>query len=381
MEFELVRPFVHAAREEGRPSTDSRDHDSIRSGRESIRSGSPAASSHAHDQMNGFSPTRGPLSPVKTSGSQSQASLDAYRAREQKWMTLISTTSHKSKKVRKLVLEGVPASVRSRVWAYLTDSKSRQTPGVFAQLSSKGSPQLAERIEGDVQRLFAGEAHLTEPKGRGPVLNILQAYFVMVPDVPYQPDVAIVAGNLALQCPEEEAFWTLVQLMESHLRGYFSAMPVQLDVDATLFAKAVDHADSALSIRLFADMHVPPVDLCQSWFLSLFARTLPSEIQHRVWDIFLFEGPTFLFRVGLALLHVVRRQIFSMQGMAVPQIIAFLARPPPQAFHPDPEAFVQLCFTMKLKEDELRKARIKNAEQQLKERQLGRFASRPGARR
>jgi len=84
-------------------------------------------------------------------------------------------------------------------------------------------------------------------------------------------DLAVVAGNLALQCPEEEAFWTLVQLMESHLRGYFSAMPVQLDVDAALFAKAVDYADSALSIRLFAEMHVPPVDLCQSWYVRFVA--------------------------------------------------------------------------------------------------------------
>jgi hypothetical protein len=115
-------------------------------------------------------------------------------------------------------------------------------------------------------------------------------------------------------------------------------------------------------------------------FLSLFARSLPAEIQQRVWDIFLYEGPTFLFRVGLALLNVVRHQIFSMQGMLPPQVLAFLAHPPPQAFNSDPEAFIQLCFSVKIKEDDLRKARIKNAEQQLKERQQGRFASRPARR-
>jgi len=69
-----------------------------------------------------------------------------------------------------------------------------------------------------------------------------------------------------------------------------------------------------------------------------------------------------------------------MQGMSVQQVIAFLTRPPPQAFHPDPEAFIELCFTQRIKEDDIRKARIKNAEQLLKERQQGRFAARPTRR-
>jgi len=150
MEFELVRPVVPAARgEDARPSIDSRDHESVRSGHDSMRSGSPVESSHAHEPL-APAAQRGLISPVGM--PPSQASLDAYRAREQKWMTLISTTPRKNKKVRKLVLEGVPASVRSRVWAYLTDSKSRQTPGVFEQLSAKGNLQLTERIEADLGR-------------------------------------------------------------------------------------------------------------------------------------------------------------------------------------------------------------------------------------
>ncbi|EJD50152.1 RabGAP/TBC [Auricularia subglabra TFB-10046 SS5] len=356
---------------DGRPSGDSRE--SVRSGHESVRSDSPELqSSVAHEPI-------GLRGAVGSSGP-SPGSLEAYRAREQKWMTLIGTTQHKSKKVRKLVLEGVPASVRSRVWAFLTDSKSRRTPGVFAQLNSKGNPKLTEQIDTDVQRFFGDEPHLSEPKGKGTVVNILQAYFVMVADVRYQADLAIIAGNLALQCPEEEAFWTLVQLMESHLRGYFAVIPVQLDVDAALFAKALDVADSALSLRLFADLRVPPPELCQAWFLSLFARTLPIDILHRVWDIFLFDGPAFLFRVGLAILHLVRRQLFSMQGASAATVITFLSRPPAQAFPQDPEAFIQLCFTMRLKEDDIRKARIKNAEQLLKERMQSRFTPRAGRR-
>jgi len=42
-----------------------------------------------------------------------------------------------------------------------------------------------------VCRLFINEAHLAEPKGKGPVVKIMQAYFVMVPDVPYQPGMLV----------------------------------------------------------------------------------------------------------------------------------------------------------------------------------------------
>lgn len=115
-------------------------------------------------------------------------------------------------------------------------------------------------------------------------------------------------------------------------------------------------------------------------FLSLFARTLPVDILHRVWDVFLFEGPPFLFRVGLAILSLVRRQIFAMHGEPASTVVAFLARPPQQAFPPDPEAFIQLCFTMRLKEDDVRKARTKNAELLLKERMQSRFNQRPARR-
>lgn len=147
MEFELVRPVVPAARKdaEGRGSGDSRDYNSIHSARDSVRSESPEPSSIAHEAVPGL---RGPAATGPPPGS-----LEAYRAREQKWMTLISTTQRKNKKVRKLALEGVPASVRSRVWAFLTDSNARRTPGVFAQLSSKRNPQLTAQIDADVQRL------------------------------------------------------------------------------------------------------------------------------------------------------------------------------------------------------------------------------------
>ncbi|EGO22770.1 hypothetical protein SERLADRAFT_393376, partial [Serpula lacrymans var. lacrymans S7.9] len=68
--------------------------------------------------------------------------MDAHRHRELKWMALLPTTppaqARKSKKVRRLLIEGVPSSVRYLVWCHLTDSKARALPNVYSQLGKRG---------------------------------------------------------------------------------------------------------------------------------------------------------------------------------------------------------------------------------------------------
>jgi hypothetical protein len=121
--------------------------------------------------------------------------------------------------------------------------------------------------------------------------------------------LTFIAGQLLLQSPEEDAFWIFVSLMDSHLRPYFSSNAVQLDIDASLFAKAVETVDPSIAKKLFVDMAIPPIRVCRPWsesflfhqerlihssfghrFSSLFVEALPTEYFQRVWDIFLSEG-------------------------------------------------------------------------------------------
>ncbi len=117
----------------------------------------------------------------------------------------------------------------------------------------------------------------------------------------------MIAGQLLLQSPEEDAFWTFVSLMDTHLRPYFSNNSVQLEVDASLFARALESNDAASAKKVFGDMGIAPVAICKAWlgflpsvrmptsdlscrFTTVFADALPSEYLVRLWDIFLFEG-------------------------------------------------------------------------------------------
>jgi len=97
--------------------------------------------------------------------------------------SVLPVQARKTKKIKKMLLEGVPASVRYLVWSHVTNGKERTVAGVYAQLCSRGRVAASERIEVDVFQSFSEHPQL---QGReSPVLTVLQAYLNMVPDIRY----------------------------------------------------------------------------------------------------------------------------------------------------------------------------------------------------
>ncbi|EIW51902.1 RabGAP/TBC [Trametes versicolor FP-101664 SS1] len=265
-----------------------------------------------------------------------------------------------NKKIRKLVLEGVPTSVRYQVWAALADSKGKRMDGLYQRLAQREKVPAFADIERDIRESFVDRPELQD----GSLAKMLQAYLCMVPNVQYSKGLALIAGQLLLQSPEEDAFWTFISLMDSHLRPYFSTS-VQLEVDASLFARALEANDPASAKKVFGDMAIPPAAVCRPWFMAVFAATLQPDYLLRVWDVFLFEGVTFLFRVGLAIFAGCRRLV--LQSTSPDDILNTLCHPPPTALPLNPEAFIELALSVKLKDDDVRKQRNK-LEAQVKRR-------------
>lgn len=52
--------------------------------------------------------------------------------------------------------------------------------------------------------------------------------------------------------------------------------------------------------------------LCVQWFVTLFARVLPAQSVHRVWDLFLLDGWKTVFRIVLAITAHLRPLIIHM---------------------------------------------------------------------
>lgn len=193
IDFELVSPNTVRRMSSERTSYESMSRDGRPSIQRDSRSESPATFASSVVAI-----SRSPI-PVSVNESSADSirsakvvedanAIEAHRIRESKWMNALSTIpssqARKNKKVRKLVLEGVPSSVRYRVWAYLMDTESKRTPGVYGQLSKRGKVAVTDVIEKDAQMCFVEHAHLRDPKG--PLVTLLQTYFTMVPDIEYQ---------------------------------------------------------------------------------------------------------------------------------------------------------------------------------------------------
>ncbi|KAG6856602.1 hypothetical protein H0H87_002694 [Tephrocybe sp. NHM501043] len=392
MDFELVRPnlgHLQGARSSedsgvmGRDmSVDARQDGSF------LRADSPLSLNLPRSPTVVSDAGSGVWAPLKSSGrggtdsdaSQSASMMDAHRQRELKWMTVLGSVqpaqSRKSKKVKKLLFDGVPSSVRYLVWSMLTDGKARCVPGVYAQLGGRGRVAALADVERDVQRCFTDHPQLQSTQG--PVLALLQAYLTMVPDVQYVTGLTLIAGHLLLLAPEEDAFWIFVSVMDSHIRPYFSSTSMQVDVDSTLFGRAMDTADPTLAKKLFGDFGLSPSAICRPWFTSLFVGRLPSDYLNRVWDIFLFEGVPFVFRVALVLVSCCRRQIFD--APSADAALNIVLRPNPELLPTSPEALITLALSVKLKDDDLRKQRVKLEAQIKRQTQLPRPAvSTPGS--
>lgn len=158
-EFEVVKPLavllakdddeavsISASFESPRPSMSSSVVSDFATPRRALPPPHPAAaplssfssatpymsSSHARSavSLSHFSPPT-PAS-VEDGG---RAALDDYRAKEAKWLQVMSTMTvaqaRKSKKVKSLAHGGIPSSVRGKAWAFLADAQAELSPGLY----------------------------------------------------------------------------------------------------------------------------------------------------------------------------------------------------------------------------------------------------------
>ncbi|KAL1565961.1 GTPase-activating protein gyp3-like [Salvia divinorum] len=224
-----------------------------------------------------------------------------------------------------LVQLGVPRDLRGEVWQAFVGVRTRRVDRYYQDLlavecdaSSDGkehdksaseekkgilSEKLKKQIEKDLPRTFPGHPALNE-NGRNSLRRVLSAYALHNPSVGYCQAMNFFAGLLLLMMPEENAFWTLVGIIDDYFEGYFSQEMTESQVDQLVFEdlmrerfpKLVNHLDY-LGVEV-AWMSGP-------WFLSIFVNTLPWESVLRVWDVILFEGNrVMLFRTALALMDL-----------------------------------------------------------------------------
>ena len=114
--------------------------------------------------------------------------------------------------------------------------------------------------------------------------------------------LTLIAGQLLLLAPEEDAFWIFISIMDAHIRPYFSSSP-QIDVDSALFSRALENADPVVAKKVLMEMSISPNDICRPWYVISAFR--PIRL-------------TYLLRLGLlpCLLDAYHRNISIASGIS-----------------------------------------------------------------
>ncbi|KAJ8620876.1 hypothetical protein MRB53_029405 [Persea americana] len=230
-----------------------------------------------------------------------------------------------------LVRGGVPKDLRGELWQafvgvracrverYYQDLLAQDTKAVELnkhdsspsngtdEESSKDSECAPEKwkgqIEKDLPRTFPGHPALGDD-GRNALRRLLTAYALHNPSVGYCQAMNFFAGLLLLLMPEENAFWTLMRIIDDYFDGYYSEEMIESQVDQLVFEELV-HERFPNLVNHLDSLGVQLAWVTGPWFLSIFVNMLPWESVLRVWDVILFEGNrVMLFRAALALMEI-----------------------------------------------------------------------------
>ncbi|KAJ9475162.1 Rab-GAP TBC domain-containing protein [Pseudozyma hubeiensis] len=286
----------------------------------------------------------------------------------EKWLAVLAendvTAALKSRKVKKLVRTGVPASVRRDVWLFLANASVRRRPGLFEQLcktsngakGKRGKEEAYDTIEKDLHRtlpdhrLFMGD----NATGRADLEGILKSYVHFNPMLGYTQGMGLLAAFSLIQMPAEDAFWLLCAVLRNpQMEEYYSAGMKQLHVDSVVFDNLLKTVDPELHAR-FDQAGLQSIMFTPNWFLPLFTRVLPWTTLLRVWDVFFYEGPTWMLRVALAIVRILREQLMDRQACPTAgEMLQLLLHPPPHNL--TVENVLNCAFSVKLKDGEMRK--------------------------
>ncbi|XP_026874887.2 TBC1 domain family member 10A isoform X1 [Electrophorus electricus] len=235
---------------------------------------------------------------------------EVLRHREAKWLEMLNDwdkwMSKRHKKLKLRCQKGIPPSLRGRAWLYLSGGKVKreQNQTRFQELDSQsGDPKWLDVIEKDLHRQFPFHEMFMARGGHGQqdLLRVLKAYTLYRPEEGYCQAQAPIAAVLLMHMPAEDAFWTLVQICEKYLPGYYSAGLEAIQLDGEILFALLKRV-SPVAHRHLKKHKLDAVLYMTEWFMCAFSRTLPWASVLRVWDMFFSEGVKIIFRVGLVLL-------------------------------------------------------------------------------
>ncbi|CAM4646813.1 unnamed protein product [Leuciscus chuanchicus] len=255
-----------------------------------------------------------------------------------------------TRRVRDLWWQGVPPSVRGKVWSLAIGNELNITPELYEIFLSRAKEKwrsfnetssvnenedcgvsLADRessldlIKLDISRTFPS-LYIFQ-KG-GPYHDILHsllgAYTCYRPDVGYVQGMSFIAAVLILNLEEADAFIAFANLLNKPCQMAF--FRVDHDLMLKYFAAFEVFFEENLPklFQHFQNNSLTPDFYLIDWIFTLYSKSLPLDVACRVWDVFCRDGEEALFRTGLGILRLYQDVLLQMDFIHSAQFLSRL---------------------------------------------------------
>lgn len=255
-----------------------------------------------------------------------------------------------SRKVRDLWWQGIPPSVRGKVWSLAIGNELNITHELFdiclarakerwRSFSTGGSEvesedvgfSAADReaslelIKLDISRTFPNLCIFQQGGPYHDTLHsILGAYTCYRPDVGYVQGMSFIAAVLILNLDTADAFIAFSNLLNKPCQMAF--FRVDHGLMLTYFAAFEVFFEENLP-KLFAHFkknNLTPDIYLIDWIFTLYSKSLPLDLACRIWDVFCRDGEEFLFRTALGILKLFEDILTKMDFIHVAQFLTRL---------------------------------------------------------
>ncbi|XP_077469035.1 TBC1 domain family member 12-like isoform X2 [Stigmatopora argus] len=263
------------------------------------------------------------------------------------WDTMKGT-----RRVRDLWWQGVPPSVRGRVWSlaignelnitaelydiFLCRAKEKwrsysETSSVNNDSENEGGASLADRessldlIKLDISRTFPSLFIFQKGGPYHDVLHsVLGAYTCYRPDIGYVQGMSFIAAVLILNMEEAEAFVTFANLLNKPCQMAFFRVDHHLMLKYFAVFEVFFQENLPRLFHHFIINKLTPDLYLIDWIFTLYSKSLPLDVACRVWDVFCRDGEEGLFRTGLGILRLFQDVLLQMDFIHMAQFLSRL---------------------------------------------------------
>ncbi|KAK2150057.1 hypothetical protein LSH36_426g02008 [Paralvinella palmiformis] len=260
-------------------------------------------------------------------------------------------TMRYTKRVRDLWWNGIPPSVRGKVWKLAFGNDLNLTPELYEICLNRAKDRLkimkeagsdtdsissfsdlpsskeasVELIKLDVSRTFP---QLCIFQKGGPYHELLQgllgAYACYRPDVGYVQGMSFIAAVLLLNMDVDDAFICFANLLNRPCQIAFFRLDESLMNSYFETYEEFFHENLPQLYYHFKKLNLNSNLYIIDWLFTLYAKSLPLDVASRVWDVFCRDGEEFLFRTALGILKLHQDILLSMDFIHLAQFLTRL---------------------------------------------------------